>query len=117
MLLLLCLRLSSSAVNPFKHTKPKSETLPIKYILYITADYSLVEIQQFAYQGAVKRVERDILHFFLVSLKFAVGYTKLYSFVEKKMKMNNNHVSVLYCAALEIIRSLHVKKVDAEKNL
>ena len=69
------------------YCQPKVLLSSTKYILYITADYSLVEIQQLAYQGAVKRVERDILHFFLVSLKFAVGYTKLYSSAEKKMKM------------------------------
>ena len=39
-----------------------------------------------AYQSEINRVERDILHFFLVSLKFAVGYSKLLPSVEKKKK-------------------------------
>ena len=34
----------------------------------------------------MKRVKRDILHFFLVSIKSAAGYARLFNSVEKKKK-------------------------------
>ena len=47
--------------------------------------YSLAEIQGLAYQCELKRVERDIFHFFL-SIKFAAGYARLSGSAEKKEK-------------------------------
>ena len=70
-----------------------------------TMVFSLVEIQELAYQCEEERCERNLLHFHLTALKFAANYHSLFKNIcsEKKRKIFGapfhsvvNHMPVMY---------------------